>query len=265
MSTPAKCHRCGGSGQFPYVSMGQMIHGVCFRCGGSGTDPHDRYHTPEEREKLDRRNEKAAARREAKRLTELEGNQQQAKELYPEAVAVLEQVYQENEAALGRNDLPSFLTSVAYRYFETGQLTEAQAEGVVKSYQVHLERREQRRRWDEEKAQAEPVPTGSKVTVEGVVVKSEWKETPYGSKAVMTVKSDEGWLVYGSVPTGLWEQLETDVLDDDGQVIGATTRRPKGCRVRFTASVAASDRDPHFGFYKRPRKVELLEGTETPA
>lgn len=89
-----------------------------------------------------------------------------------------------------------------------------------------------------EKAQGQPVVEG-KITVEGQVLSVKWQENDYGSRQVMTVADDRGFKVWGSVPRSI-DNVE------------------RGDRVRFNATVEASDRDETFGFYKRPTKAVTL-------
>lgn len=91
-----------------------------------------------------------------------------------------------------------------------------------------------------ERATAEPVPvTGDRITVTGEVVKHEWKETNWGSREVMTVKDDRGFLVWGTVPS----KLSVD----------------RGDRISFDCLVERSDRDDKFGFFKRPTKARVID------
>lgn len=89
-----------------------------------------------------------------------------------------------------------------------------------------------------ERAAAKPAPTG-RVSITGEVLKTEVKENRYGSRVVMTVKTSEGWIAWGSMPSGL------------------DARR--GDRVEFTAEFSPSDRDPKFAFYKRPTRSQVLK------
>lgn len=82
-----------------------------------------------------------------------------------------------------------------------------------------------------EKAAAKPAPTG-RIKVEGSVLKVEDRESQYGVVTKMTVKTDDGWIAWGSVPTGVTVE--------------------KDCRVVFVATVTPSDFDPKFAFFKRP-------------
>lgn len=109
--------------------------------------------------------------------------------------------------------------------------------------------REKQAELDAERANATPVETGKAVTIEGVVVGTKWVRgyTHYSDDILkLIVRDDRGFKVYGSCPKALYNY--------DGA---------KGHRVRFIAGVEASDDDQFFGFYKRPRKVEILDEQET--
>ena len=101
---------------------------------------------------------------------------------------------------------------------------------------------------DAEKELADDVPTG-RMEVSAEVLKVDWKENGYGGRLVMTVKTDGGYLLWGSVPSSI-----TDVDNPDG------TRRQldRGDKVKFTATIEPSDRDPKFGFFKRPSKATVV-------
>ena len=101
---------------------------------------------------------------------------------------------------------------------------------------------------DAEKQLADDVPTG-RMEVTGEVLKVDWKENAYGGRLVMTVKTEGGYLLWGSVPRGI-----TDVDNPDG------TRRQldRGDKVKFTATLEQSDRDTKFGFFKRPSKATVV-------
>jgi hypothetical protein len=83
----------------------------------------------------------------------------------------------------------------------------------------------------EEKAAAKPAPTG-RIKIEGTVLKVEERESGFGMRTVMTVKTDEGWLCWSTVPTG------------------ATVA--KDSRIVFIATVTPSANDPKFAWAKRP-------------
>ena len=97
----------------------------------------------------------------------------------------------------------------------------------------------------------------------------------------MLVRSDDGYKVWGSVPSSLsWNEIEqTDELGDDDDIeslkriheervterngkhyLTWSTQRAlaKGDRVTFRANVEPSNDDAKFGFYKRPTKASFL-------
>lgn len=87
---------------------------------------------------------------------------------------------------------------------------------------------------------ATPVPEGKGIEVVGEVVKTDGKTTEWGFRMVMTVASPEGWRVWGTIPQAL-SAIEP------------------GEWIKFVANLERGDRDPAFGFFKRPRKCERLD------
>ena len=113
----------------------------------------------------------------------------------------------------------------------------------------------QREKREAEKAEAADCPEG-RMVIEGEVVSVKWKDSDYGGSLKMTVKTDHGYLVWGSVPSTLCS-METIVSDGEDSW---TEYRDvgRGDRVRFTGTVTPSDTDKKFGFFKRPTKAELI-------
>lgn len=93
---------------------------------------------------------------------------------------------------------------------------------------------------------ASPVVEGKDVQITGEVLSIKFQDNAYGGRLVMTVKDDRGFKVWGSVPTS----LKLGQRDDEGRLTGQ--------RVSFIASVEKSDRDETFGFFKRPRKAQVV-------
>ena len=87
-----------------------------------------------------------------------------------------------------------------------------------------------------------PVPTASGPhDVVGEVIKVAGHDGRYGYTVKVTIRSHEGYTVWGTLP------------------IGAACER--GDCVQFVCSeIVPSDRDETFGFFKRPRKFEVLAG-----
>ena len=69
--------------------------------------------------------------------------------------------------------------------------------------------------------------------ITGEIVKVAVHENMYGESLKMTLKTPEGYLVWGTVPKAL----------DDPQ---------RGDKVTLTATLTPSPKDPKFGFFKRP-------------
>jgi hypothetical protein len=82
-----------------------------------------------------------------------------------------------------------------------------------------------------EKAAAAPCPTG-RITVNGTILKVEVRDSYYGTAVKMTVKADEGYIVWTTQPSSM------------------TAKR--GDHVTFKATLTPSDNDPKFGFGSRP-------------
>ncbi len=110
---------------------------------------------------------------------------------------------------------------------------------LPRAYDKHLEHAERKAERERERADEvrTPCPEG-RVTIVGKVVSVDEKDTDFGTRYVMTVRDDSGFVVWGSQPSAL-----------DPSV---------GDRIEFTATVERSDRDECFGFYKRPSKARLL-------
>lgn len=83
-----------------------------------------------------------------------------------------------------------------------------------------------------------PVVCG-RVRITGKVVSTKQQHTRYGTVTKVTVHDDRGFRVWGTLPSAVWDA-------DPGDVIA------------FTATVSISDRDPEFGFFKRPADAEYV-------
>lgn len=92
----------------------------------------------------------------------------------------------------------------------------------------------------------DPVPTG-RIMVTGVVVKAYEKESDFGTQFKVIVKDDRGFTVCGSDPCK--SDLGRAPRGDSGY-----WQSVPGDRLKFKATVQPSDRDPYFGFFKRPTR-----------
>lgn len=126
-----------------------------------------------------------------------------------------------------------FLSDVLDRYNRWGKLSDKQIEAIERAFARH----------DESKINAEKgikAPSG-RVTLVGTVVSVKDRESRYnrGTESKCTVRAETGWLCWFTLPDGI-------------------TRSCVGQKIRLTATVTPSDRDPSFGFGARPHGVELL-------
>ncbi len=134
-----------------------------------------------------------------------------------------------------------------------GPISERQADLVKKIAREHTERQERREAELEAKADVPDVPEG-RVEVTGTVTSIKWKDSDYsydGGAFKMVCESEEGWRVWGTVPSKLLDSVEYGYKE----LIGS--------KVRFTAAITPSKDDRLFGFYKRPTKPELIEAATT--
>ena len=126
------------------------------------------------------------------------------------------------------------------KLYKYGKLSNKQVDFAIRLVEDYVTRKENTKKWAEEKANAEPVPvTDQRIQFTGEVIKTATKHyfLPNGMEVCSlkcTVKDDRGFVVWGG-----------DVGD-------------KGDRVTFMATVTVSDNDPKFGFFKRPTKIEKI-------
>ena len=109
------------------------------------------------------------------------------------------------------------------------------------------------RRWAQEKEAAATVPIG-RHTVVGSVIKTEYRENRYGTTLKMLVKSDEGFKLWGTVPSAL--EVVEETKGENGDSWTEQRGLERGDRIQFTATLEPSADDPKFGFYKRPTKAQ---------
>lgn len=148
-----------------------------------------------------------------------------------------------------------FVSDVFTKYVQSGGLSDRQVAALNKIRARHYERETERAA--EASLPVAPCPAGT-VTITGEVlsVKAQFNRfSPYGETVLkMTVRDDRGFRVWGTVP----RSLETrSVWNAEGRLVDVEGV-DRGDRVSFVASVAPSDDDETFGFYKRPRGAELL-------
>ena len=146
-----------------------------------------------------------------------------------------------------------FFHDLLHKLNRYGELTEKQTAAVLRAMDRDREKAEQRQA--EADAAEGPLVEGRREVV-GEVLGTKVQDGFYGDALKMLVREDDGNKVWGTVPQALLDQVyEMDKDDDD---FDGTKKLLPGKRVRFTALVLRSDRDEHFGFFKRPTKAEVV-------
>jgi hypothetical protein len=133
----------------------------------------------------------------------------------------------------------SFLSDIARKVFQYGDLSERQVAAAERAILQGIERATER---EAERVEhpAVDAPEG-RVTVTGEVVMTKWYANDFGETLKMIVRDDSGFRVFVSVPSSLMG-------------VGID----KGSRVTLVATLTQSDDDPTFSFGKRPTKASLL-------
>ena len=93
-----------------------------------------------------------------------------------------------------------------------------------------------------EMANAKPVPVvEGRVLVKGEVLTVKEQEGFYGIQIKMLVKAEDGFKLWGTVPSALIGEVE------------------KGSMIEFNAKIQRSDDDEYFGFFSRPSKAKVIK------
>jgi len=123
-----------------------------------------------------------------------------------------------------------------------GDLSEKQWEFLASLVKQEEERPQREAQYAAEKEAASPIPEfDGRVTVEMTVVSiKEPDESAMYPVQKLVLKHSDGWVLYGSLPSALWEVK-------------------RGDKVRMTLRVEVSKDDPKFGFYSRPTKASITK------
>lgn len=141
-----------------------------------------------------------------------------------------------------------FLQDVRRKFVASGRLSDRQIAAVQRAYDGEARRAqweaERKARAAELRAAGVEAPTG-RVEVEGKIISSKQHGSWFGRRYVESVKitilTDAGWKC--------WVTLPDSLKSDESEV---------GRRIRLTATLTKSDRDPAFCFGKRPSNAEFI-------
>jgi hypothetical protein len=189
------------------------------------------------------RNEVACMRRAVKDARQRKAGKEKARTLL--ADAGLERVWDmvEQYRANDETSRPLFtMTDIVDKMVKYGNVSEAQLNYLRKLVDQTDRAGDVAAERAAEREAAKPAPTG-RVMVQGTVVSVDRREHDWGTRMVMTVKTEDGWLAWGTVPSAL---------------LGGTDSL-RGARVRFKATMEPSDKDPKFAFFSRPSSATFLE------
>lgn len=134
-------------------------------------------------------------------------------------------------------------------------------------------------------ANRKPVPsTDKRITIVGVVISAKYDQGGWTDEngrqrdfyrpecIKITIEHADGWRVWGTCPADIygptgWEYGKPQVEGGHPEVAGTYRSMEqaaadlKGKRVQLDARVTIGDKDPKFGFFKRPTKGKLLQET----
>lgn len=136
------------------------------------------------------------------------------------------------------------ITDIVAKLVKYGNISQKQEDFLRKLLDQMGKRDEIQAKRAAEKALAADVPEGRQ-TIKGEVLKTEVRDGMYGTEFKMAVKAEAGFVLWGTIPDNLR-------LFDDAAT-GYQRRLTKGDRIELTATIERSEKDPKFGFFKRPK------------
>lgn len=182
---------------------------------------------------IKRRETAAAKAAEKRRAEEAERSAtvQQLVEAHPELLALVGEDYADATGFMG--DMRRAILS--------GKPSEKQTAAALAAVRRDQERREER---DRLRCSGVTVPTG-RATVTGTVVAVWTKDTDWGTKDMMRIRTEDGWTAAGSIPAKLLRHGPVEF-----EAMAAALR---GQQVTITADFQPGRDDPLAGFFRRPR------------
>jgi hypothetical protein len=254
------CKRCGGEGHYSHNGE----HSRCYECDNTSAKLGESLGSDRKvaekwcHERAVRRAQRIAAA-ERKRLIEVAKLEAKVATL-PEDVRTFllnvelnefdtEQSYYEgirNE----NYEKDAFIRNMAEQVQFVSNAGRPFTDKMVAAVRSSLERRAAK----QAEAASHPAPTG-RVVVTGEVVGTKTYEGDYGTSFKVTVKDDQGFRVFVSIPGALADELAGDAHFDPEYT---WFHAAKGRRITFTATLEPSTDDVAFAFGKRPTKGAWL-------
>jgi hypothetical protein len=161
-----------------------------------------------------------------------------------------QELYRVNQELVDVGRTDGFYSSLGISLNKYGSLTERQVAALKRSLTQYHDRNEQIVARRQPRVQTAPIPTG-RVTITGGVVSTKWVENDYGGSLKMLVESDQGWRVFGTVPSRL---ADAGYNNPDGSLVGL--------KIAFTALVTPKEAD--CGFFSRPTGGAVLKDEPAP-
>jgi uncharacterized protein (DUF433 family) len=243
------CARCGGSGRLSCFN--HVEAGICFMCFGDPTKMRwieavkNTTYTAERLAKLQAAQEKREATKREKKLAAVRAEVEAQRPLLDRINAIAEEVLvrAKQDDDRERESLASDAGVAIRNGREHGEIN--LAKWVTEKRVAALETMVAKMREDAAKVAHAPVIIGGKRTIEGTLISTKSVANNFGYRTTYTLKmllaDADGNKYWSTVPAALtYETLE------------------RGTRIRVSATVEPSEKDPHFGILKRPTKAELL-------
>lgn len=136
-----------------------------------------------------------------------------------------------------------FLADMQRAIQRFGALTPNQT-AAVKKWQAGMAKREEIAKQEQEATRDAPELAEGRRTLQGEILSTKWHDGNYGMTPKMVIRLADGNKVWGTISA----ELENTV-DDIGELVGK--------QVSLSATVKRSDKDPHFGFFSRPKDARI--------
>jgi hypothetical protein len=151
----------------------------------------------------------------------------------------------------------AFLDDLNHKLNRYGNLTENQVAAVVKIKARNDERLAAYAARSEELAEVAPLAEGRR-EITGTIVSTKLVDGFGGDTVLkMLVEEADGNRVYGTVPAILADPATFGDWNDETQQYDKLEL--KGLKITFKAQVERSQKDEHFGFFKRPTGTQVVE------